>query len=391
MSVGAVPSSASASDESTALAARLLADKTATLARLAAGIAHELRNPLAVILARVQLLELAMKGGKPLPPGKLETTLRTVGEQAVRASKIIESLSIFARPRVPVLESVDLGQIIGHVLSDLRAESSEHRIVTTEADVAPEAMPAVADSAQLTTALRQLTLDALQATLTERLGRVLLVADGAAVLEVLNEYFSSQGYAVETAHTGADALTVAQHSRPDLVLRDIRMPGMDGVEVLKKLRELDPGLAVIMVTANEDSALARETLKIGAFDYVSKPFDFGHLDRAVSAAIVHSGGLAPVGTSEATPDWFQGLALQVFRATRGMAPVARESVGTRLESAALELTREASAGRPMTAVAALAEIEMLTAIAADLGDLTSAVQSTLESALASVRKALSHV
>src|SRR5437879_6915042 len=108
MSVGAVPSSASASNESTALAARLLADKTATLARLAAGIAHELRNPLAVILARVQLLELAMKGGKSLPPGKLETTLRTVGEQAVRASKIIESLSIFARPRVPVLESVDL-------------------------------------------------------------------------------------------------------------------------------------------------------------------------------------------------------------------------------------------------------------------------------------------
>jgi len=227
--------------------------------------------------------------------------------------------------------------------------------------------------------------------MTESLGRLLLVDDEAPVLEVLNEYFSSQGYAVETASTGADALTVAQHYRPDLVLLDIRMPGMDGVEVLKKLRELDPDLAVIMVTANEDSALARETLKIGAFDYVSKPFDFGHLDRAVSAAIVHSGGLAPVGTTEATPDWFQGLALQVFRATRGMAPVARESVGTRLESAALELTREASAGRPMTAVAALAEIEMLTAIAADLGDLTAAVQSTLESALASVRKALSHV
>ncbi len=156
--------------------------------------------------------------------------------------------------------------------------------------------------------------------MTESQGRLLLVDDEAPVLEVLNEYFSSQGYAVETASTGADALTVAQHYRPDLVLLDIRMPGMDGVEVLKKLRELDPDLAVIMVTANEDSALARETLKIGAFDYVSKPFDFGHLDRAVSAAIVHSGGLAPVGTTEATPDWFQGLALQVFRATPRVDP-----------------------------------------------------------------------
>src|SRR2546425_10048670 len=112
-----------------------------------------------------------------------------------------------------------------------------------------------------------------------------------------------------------------------------------------------------MVTANEDSALARETLKMGAFDYVPKPFDFGHLDRAVSAAIVHSGGLAPGGATEATPDWFQGRALQVFRATRGMAPVARESVGTRLESAGLALTREAGSGRASTAGAPLARDE----------------------------------
>src|SRR5262249_1774613 len=163
MSVGAVPSSASASDESTALAARLLADKTATLARLAAGIAHELRNPLAVILARVQLLEIAMKGGKPLPPGKLEMTLRTVGEQAVRASKIIESLSVFARPRTPELQPVDLTETIGHVLSDVRAHMPADGTVTTDVDVASDAVTVVADRGQLTTVLRQLTLNALQA------------------------------------------------------------------------------------------------------------------------------------------------------------------------------------------------------------------------------------
>ncbi len=163
MSVEAAPSSASASDESTALAARLLAEKTAALARLAAGIAHELRNPLAVILARVQLLEIAMKGGKPLPPGKLEMTLRTVGEQAVRASKIIESLSIFARPRSPELTSVDLAETIGHVLSDVRAHMPEDRTVTTDVDVAPDVHTVVADNVQLMTALRQLTINALQA------------------------------------------------------------------------------------------------------------------------------------------------------------------------------------------------------------------------------------
>jgi len=230
-------------------------------------------------------------------------------------------------------------------------------------------------------------------TETETLGRLLLVDDETPVLEVLSEYFSTQGYAVETASTGADALSAARHHRPDLVLLDIRMSGMDGVEVLKKLRDLDPGLAVIMVTANEDMALARETLKIGAFDYVSKPFDFRYLDRAVSAALVQGGALAPVGTVEADadPDSLRGLAFQVFHATRAMTPAARESVGTRLESAVLEVMREANAGRSMAAAATLAEIELLTMIATDLGDLTATVRSTLESALASARKALSHV
>ncbi len=215
-------------------------------------------------------------------------------------------------------------------------------------------------------------------TETETLGRLLLVDDETPVLEVLSEYFSTQGYAVETASTGADALSAARYHRPDLVLLDIRMPGMDGVEVL---------------TANEDMALARETLKIGAFDYVSKPFDFRYLDRAVSAALVQGGALAPVGTVEADadPDSLRGLAFQVFHATRAMTPAARESVGTRLESAVLEVMREANAGRSMAAAAALAEIELLTMIAADLGDLTATVRSTLESALASARKALSHV
>src|SRR3989449_8014748 len=152
MSVGAVPSSASASDESTALAARLLADKTAALARLAAGIAHELRNPLAVILARVQLIEIAMKGGKPLPPGKLEMTLRTVCEQAVRASKIIESLSIFARPRSPEHTSVDLAETIGRVMSEVRTYLPAHATLTSDIQVAAEVQSVVADRAQLTIA-----------------------------------------------------------------------------------------------------------------------------------------------------------------------------------------------------------------------------------------------
>src|SRR2546425_4994087 len=85
-----------------------VAEKAAALARLAAGIAHELRNPLAVILARAQLFQLMLRNGRPVEPLKLEHTLAVIEEQTLRAAKIIENLSVFARPRAPQLERVNL-------------------------------------------------------------------------------------------------------------------------------------------------------------------------------------------------------------------------------------------------------------------------------------------
>src|SRR5438094_712728 len=114
------------------------------------------------------------------------------------------------------------------------------------------------------------------------LGRILVVDDEAPVREVLTEYFATEGYAVEAAGSGVEALTAIRGGRADLVLLDVRMPGLDGVQVLRRIRELDERVPVIMVTANEDVGLARETLKLGAFDYVAKPFDFDYLDRAVA-------------------------------------------------------------------------------------------------------------
>jgi len=231
--------------------------------------------------------------------------------------------------------------------------------------------------------------------MTDMLGRLLLVDDEAPVLDVLSEYFTTQGYAVETASNGPDALSAARHHRPDLVLLDIRMPGMDGVEVLKKIRDIDPTLAVIMVTANEDMALARETLKSGAFDYVAKPFDFRYLDRAVSAALVHStvtGPQAPTASpSGSTPaEDLQRLVSRIFKTVRAMPAGGRESTGTRLETAALDALREFNAGRWPAAASALTEIEVLIPIAADLGDVGAADRAGLESALAGARKAAAH-
>jgi signal transduction histidine kinase len=133
------------------------------LARMAAGVAHELRNPLAVILARVQLLQLGLKNGKPLDPAKLTRTLVTIEEQALRASKVIENLSVFARPRVPDRQPVDLAAAVEHALGHTRTRAAAAAGVTTRLEIAPEAATVLADAGQLRTALVELVANAVEA------------------------------------------------------------------------------------------------------------------------------------------------------------------------------------------------------------------------------------
>lgn len=223
--------------------------------------------------------------------------------------------------------------------------------------------------------------------MTDSLGRILIVDDEKAVLDVLGEYFATQGYAVETASSGEQALEAAMRERPDLVLLDVRMPGIDGMEVLRRLRDHDESLAVIMVTANEDVGLARETLKLGAFDYVAKPFDFRYLDRAVAAGLVQGGARPSAPAATDGDDPWKRLALAVFRAARGMSATGRASTGERLESAVLDAMREVGAGRPHAASHRLADVERLLGIATELGDLPAASRTAIETAIAAARKA----
>jgi DNA-binding NtrC family response regulator len=112
--------------------------------------------------------------------------------------------------------------------------------------------------------------------------RILIVDDEPLITEVLGEHFKVD-YEVETALNGTDALTAILRTRPDIVLLDINMPRMNGVEVLRDIKQIDETIAVIMVTANEQISLAAEALKSGAFGYVPKPFDFRYLDHMVAA------------------------------------------------------------------------------------------------------------
>ena len=121
--------------------------------------------------------------------------------------------------------------------------------------------------------------------MSDGLGRILIVDDEPDVLELLSVYFSDGRFEVMTAQQGADAVMIANFHRPDAVLLDILMPGMDGVQVLRAIRAMDSTIPVVMVTANADEKIARDTLTMGAFDYVPKPFEFDVLDRVVVAAV----------------------------------------------------------------------------------------------------------
>ena len=117
------------------------------------------------------------------------------------------------------------------------------------------------------------------------LAKILLVEDEIEVLDAITELLEREGYAVTRAVDGEEALRRVENERPDLVLLDVRLPRVSGLDVLRRLREDHPRVPVVMLTGLDDEAQARRTLQMGAVDYIRKPFDLGHLNRVVLAAI----------------------------------------------------------------------------------------------------------
>jgi two-component system phosphate regulon response regulator OmpR len=116
-------------------------------------------------------------------------------------------------------------------------------------------------------------------------GTVMVVDDEPEVRQVLHEFLSSRGYDVIPAASGTDALSALERLTPALVLLAVAMPGMDGLETLKRIVASRPALPVIMVTANADIGITSKLLALGAVDYVPKPFDLHYLDQAVSIQV----------------------------------------------------------------------------------------------------------
>lgn len=102
---------------------------------------------------------------------------------------------------------------------------------------------------------------------------ILLIDDDPVVRSLASGILRKNGYNVQTAKEGKEGLGMIAENVPDLVITDYQMPGMSGMDVLAKLKEINPALPVIMLTAFGDASLTIKTMQTGAFDYIEKPIN----------------------------------------------------------------------------------------------------------------------
>jgi DNA-binding response OmpR family regulator len=115
--------------------------------------------------------------------------------------------------------------------------------------------------------------------------RVLLIEDDPAIVAGLELNLALEGYEVLTAVDGESGYQLAVDKAPDLVLLDIMLPGVNGLEVLRRLREVDADVPVLILTARGDEADKVLGLTLGADDYISKPFSLGELRARINASL----------------------------------------------------------------------------------------------------------
>ena len=120
-----------------------------------------------------------------------------------------------------------------------------------------------------------------------KMPRVLVVDDEVAMRESLNDWLKEDGYDVGLAAGGEEALDMAAKHPWDVILLDLKMPGMDGLQTLKRLKEVRPDAEVLMMTAYASIDTAVEAMKDGAFDYLVKPFDPDELEIQIKKIISH--------------------------------------------------------------------------------------------------------
>jgi DNA-binding NarL/FixJ family response regulator len=115
--------------------------------------------------------------------------------------------------------------------------------------------------------------------------KILIVDDDRDIQVVLSDLVKSEGYDACVAGNGQAALKKISTHSPDLILLDIRLPGIDGMSLLEKIRKVDDALCVVMLTGYGDIKDAVKAIKLGAFDYITKPFDNDEIMEIIRFAL----------------------------------------------------------------------------------------------------------
>jgi DNA-binding NtrC family response regulator len=114
---------------------------------------------------------------------------------------------------------------------------------------------------------------------------VLVVDDDETMCAAFRHFLLEEGHVPMIVSNAQDAVQTVSEAHPDLVLMDIRMPGIDGIEALQRLREVDPGVYVVIMTAYGTSQTSIEAMRLGAFDYMTKPLDLDDLRNVIDKAL----------------------------------------------------------------------------------------------------------
>lgn len=118
------------------------------------------------------------------------------------------------------------------------------------------------------------------------MSKILIVDDNPNACHLLKSFLEEMGHDVTVSHNGADALEKVKNLKPDIMLLDIIMEGIYGIEVLKRVRLFDKNIGIIMVSAMMDEGVYKEALEIGANEYITKPIDFKHLNECILVDLI---------------------------------------------------------------------------------------------------------
>ncbi len=179
------------------------------------------------------------------------------------------------------------------------------------------------------------------------MGRILIVDDDPQLRSSFEKLLTGEGHTVQTAPSGEMGLQSVRESVPDLVIMDVRLPGMDGIESFRAIHEMEPKLPVIVMTAYGTTKTAIEATKLGAFDYVLKPFDIPEMLGLIEQALQAGRFIRSREETEASPEDFTSEA--IFGQSKAMQEVYK-AIGRVASTDATVLIRgESGTGKELVA------------------------------------------